>query len=138
MKGYPKTLQTKEDFLHLIALAQTPDSGITKAEIEESLSRIDYGANLHVPIKSADGKSCVLPYCPEAAVGQTVTTSGAKIVSVNHTKDEKGEPDETIVELSKTPGDVAELLIPAPVTAAARMGLSAADLEAIKGVVNAL
>lgn len=81
---------------------------------------------------------CVLPYCPEAAAGQTVTTSGAKIVSVNHTKDEKGEPDETIVELSKTPGNVSELLIPAPVTAAARMGLSDADLEAIKGVVNAL
>lgn len=138
MKGYPKTLQTKEDFLHLIALAQTPDSGITKAEIEESLSRIDYGANLHVPIKSTDGKSCVLPYCPEAAVGQTVTASGAKIASVNHTNDEKGEPDETIVELSKTPGDVVELLIPAPVTAAARMGLSVVDLEAIKGVVNAL
>ena len=138
MKGYPKTLQTKEDFLHLIALAQTPDSGITKAEIEESLSRIDYGANLHVPIKSADGKSCVLPYCPEAAVGQTVTTSGAKIISVNHTKDEKGEPDETIVELSKATGNASELLIPAPVTAAARMGLSDADLEAIKGVVNAL
>lgn len=138
MKGYPKTLQTKEDLLHLIALAQTPDSGITKAEIEDSLARIDYGANLHVPIKSADGKSCVLLYCPEAAAGQTVTTSGAKIVSVNHTKDEKGEPDETIVELSKTPGNVSELLIPAPVTAAARMGLSDADLEAIKGVVNAL
>lgn len=138
MKGYPKTLQTKEDLLNLIALARTPDSGITKAEIEDSLTRIDHGANLHVPIKSADGKSCVLPYCPEATAGQTVTTSGAKIVSVNHTKDEKGEPDETIVELSKTPGDVAELLIPAPVTAAARMGLSAADLEAIKGVVNAL
>ena len=67
-----------------------------------------------------------------------MTASGAKIASVNHTKDEKGEPDETIVELSKTPGDVAELLIPAPVTAAARMGLSVADLEAIKGVVNAL
>ena len=132
MKGYPKTLQTKADLLHLIALAQTPDSGITKAEIEDSLARIDYGANLHVPIKSADGKSCVLPYCPEAAAGQTVTTSGAKIISVNHTK------DETIVELSKTPGNVSELLIPAPVTAAARMGLSDADLEAIKGVVNAL
>lgn len=138
MKGYPKTLQTKEDLLHLIALAQTPDSGITKAEIENSLARIDYGANLHVPIKSADGKSCTLPYCPEAAVGQIVTASGAKIASVNHTKDEKVEPDETTVELSKAPGDVAELLIPAPVTAAARMGLSTADLEAIKGVVNAL
>ena len=138
MKGYPKTLQTKADLLHLIALAQTPDSEITKAEIEDSLARIDYGANLHIPIKSADGKSCVLPYCPETTAGQTVTTSGAKIVSVNHTKDEKGEPDETIVELSKTPGNVSELLIPAPVTAAARMGLSDADLEAIKGVVNAL
>lgn len=138
MKGYPKTLQTKEDFLNLIALARTPDSGITKAEIKGSLAHIDYGANLHVPIKSTDGKSCVLPYCPEAAVGQTVTASGAKIASVNHTNDEKGEPDETIVELSKTPGDVVELLIPAPVTAAARMGLSVADLEAIKGVVNAL
>lgn len=138
MKGYPKTLQTKEDLLNLIALARTPDSGITKAEIEGSLARIDYGANLHVPIKSTDGKSCVLPYCPEAAVGQIVTASGAKIASVNHTKDEKGEPDETTVELSKAPGGVAELLIPAPVTAAARMGLSAADLEAIKGVVNAL
>ncbi|WP_425372271.1 hypothetical protein [Gemmiger formicilis] len=124
--------------MNLIALARTPDSGITKAEIEGSLARIDYGANLHVPIKSTDGKSCVLPYCPEAAVGQTVTASGAKIASVNHTNDEKGEPDETIVELSKTPGDVVELLIPAPVTAAARMGLSVADLEAIKGVVNAL
>lgn len=138
MKGYPKTLQTKEDLLHLIALAQTPDSGITKAEIEGSLARIDYGANLHVPIKSTDGKSCVLPYCPEAAVGQTVTASGAKIVSVSHTKDEKGEADETIVELSKATGNASELLIPAPVTAAARMGLSDADLEAIKGVVNAL
>lgn len=138
MKGYPKTLQTKEDLLNLIALARTPDSGITKAEIEGSLARIDYGANLHVPIKSADGKSCVLPYCPEATVGQIVTASGAKIASVNHTKDEKGEPDETIVELSKTPGNVSELLIPAPVTAAARMGLSVTDLEAIKGVVNAL
>lgn len=138
MKGYPKTLQTKEDLLNLIALARTPDSGITKAEIEDSLARIDYGANLHVPIKSADGKSCVLPYCPEAAVGQTVTTSGAKIVSVSHTKDEKSEPDETIVELSKATGNASELLIPAPVTAAARMGLSDADLEAIKGVVNAL
>lgn len=138
MKGYPKTLQTKEDLLNLIALARTPGSGITKAEIEDSLARIDYGANLHVPIKSADGKGCVLPYCPEATVGQTVTASGAKIASVNHTKDEKGEPDETIVELSKTPGDVVELLIPAPVTAAARMGLSVADLESIKGVVSAL
>ena len=138
MKGYPKTLQTKADLLHLIALAQTPDSGITKAEIEDSLARIDYGANLHVPIKSEDVKSCVLPYCPEAAVGQTVTTSGAKIVSVSHTKDEKGEPDETIVELSKATGNASELLIPAPVTAAARLGLSDADLEAIKGVVNAL
>ena len=84
MKGYPKTLQTKEDLLHLIALAQTPDSGITKAEIEGSLARIDYGANLHVPIKSTDGKSCALPYCPEAAVGQTVT-AGQVIGYVGHT-----------------------------------------------------
>lgn len=142
MKGFPKTIATKADLLNCLAMAQATPPEFSASELAAAIEQIEAGAYLHCPILSADGTTVTIGYCAEAAAGQT-TGNGAKITAVEHIEEEDAtgakQLTKSVVTLSKAlPTDTEALLIPAPVSTAERMGLTAAELKNIKGVVMSL
>lgn len=142
MKGFPKTIATKADLLNCLAMAQATPPAFPVSELAAAIEQIEAGAYLHCPILGVDGTTVTIGYCAEAAAGHT-TGNGAKITAVEHIEEDDAtgtkQLTKTAVTLAKAlPSDTETLLIPAPSTAAQRMGLTAAELKNIKGVVMSL
>lgn len=142
MKGFPKTIATKADLLNCLAMAQATPPAFPADKLIAAIEQIEAGAYLHCPILAVDGATVTIGYCAEAAAGQT-TGNGEKITAVENIEEEDTagakQLKKTAVTLAKSlPSDADALLIPAPVSTAERMGLTAAELKSIKGVVMSL
>ena len=142
MKGFPHTLATKADILNCLALAQATPPEFPASDLAAAIEQIEAGAWLHCPVIAADGKTVTVMYCGEAKAGQT-TGNGPKITAVEHKRAEDATeddaPEKSVITLSAALADgVADLLIPAPVSTAQRMGITEAELKNIKGVLNSL
>lgn len=142
MKGFPNTLATKADLLNCLALVQATPPAFPASDLAAAIEQIEAGAWLHCPIVDRGEKTVTVMYCAEAKEGQ-ITGNGPRITSVSHEQAEDAEqgdtPEKTVLTLSSpiTAGE-AELLIPAPYTTAQRMGVTQAELDSIKGVLNSL
>lgn len=142
MKGFPKTLKTKEDYYNCLAMVAAGE--LTAADLLakiESLEKQRY-INCAVVEAAAEKKAVTIYYCDEAAAGMAFVSGSVTgtVTAVTHTKSEDAKAagetanDRTVLTLSKGI-DAADGFIGLE-TAATVAGMTADDITALKGVLK--
>lgn len=142
MKGFPKTLKTKEDYYNCLAMVAAGELSATDLERKiESLEKQRF-IQCAIAETAPEKKAVTIYYCAEAAEGMAFDTDGVTgtVTAVTHIQSEKAremeEPgnDRTVLTLSK--GVEAAGGVIALETAATVAGMTADDIKALKGVLK--
>lgn len=141
MKGFPKTLKTKEDYYNCLAMVAAGELAaadlLAKIESAEAQRYIQCAVVAAQPEK----KAVTLIYCDEAAVGMKFTAGDVSgtITAVTHVQSEDAEAagetanDRTALTLSKAVSGCAVIGLERAETVA---GMTADDITALKGVLK--
>ena len=142
MKGFPKTLKTKEDYYNCLATVAAGELAAADllAKIE-SLEKQRY-INCAVVEAAAEKKAVTIYYCDEAAAGMAFVSGSVTgtVTAVTHTQSEDAKAagetanDRTVLTLSK--GIDAAVGFIGLETAATVAGMTADDITALKGVLK--
>lgn len=97
MKGFPKTLKTRQDILNCKAMV---DAGVFKAsDLQKAMNKLEATNYIVLQINglSEDRKTVTTNYCAEAAAGGTAVAGNVKasIKSVTHNEETNEETGQT-------------------------------------------
>ena len=142
MKGFPKTLKTKDDYYNCLAMVAAGE--LEAADLLAKIESLEKQRYIQCAIVSvAEEKKAVTVYsCAEAAPGMAFEAGGISgtVTAVTHTQTDEaaaaGETgnDRTVLTLSK--GITAENTAIGLEKAAAVAGMTADDITALKGVLK--
>lgn len=142
MKGFPKTLKTKDDYYNCLAMVAAGE--LAAADLLAKIESLEKQRYIQCVIVSAaeEKKAVTVYYCDEAAPGMAFEAGGISgtITAVTHTQTDEaaaaGETgnDRTVLTLSK--GITAENTAIGLEKAAAVAGMTADDITALKGVLK--
>lgn len=142
MKGFPKTLKTKEDYYNCLAMVASGE--LAAADLLEKIENVEKQRYIQCAIVETAGekKAVTVYYCDEAAVGMKFAASSVTgtITAVTHIQSEEAQAagdeanDRTALTLSKAVGaDNAVISLETAVTVA---GMTTDDITALKGVLR--
>ncbi|MCM1219287.1 MAG: hypothetical protein NC548_32815 [Lachnospiraceae bacterium] len=142
MKGFPKTLKTKDDYYNCLAMVAAGE--LAAADLLAKIESLEKQRYIHCAIVSAaeEKKAVTVYYCDEAAPGMAFEAGGVSgtVTAVTHTRTDEaaaaGEVgnDRTVLTLSK--GIAAGNTVIGLEKAAAVAGMTADDITALKGVLK--
>ena len=142
MKGFPKTLQTKEDYYNCLAMVAAGE--LAAADLLAKIESAEAQRHIQCAVAEAqpEKKAVTLIYCDEAAVGMKFTAGGVSgtVQAVTHVQSgeaqEAGEAanDRTALTLSKAVA--ADCAVIALETAETVAGMTTDDIKALKGVLK--
>ena len=142
MKGFPKTLKTKDDYYNCLAMVAAGE--LAAADLLAKIESLEKQRYIRCAIVSVaeEKKAVTVYYCDEAAPGMAFEAGGISgtITAVTHTQTDEaaaaGETgnDRTVLTLSK--GITAENTAIGLEKAAAVAGMTADDITALKGVLK--
>ena len=132
MKGFPKTLKTKEDYYNCLAMVAAGE--LDAADLERKIDSLEKQRFIQCAV--------TIYYCAEAAEGMAFDADGVTgtVTAVTHIQSEKAREmeengnDRTVLTLSK--GVEAAGGVIALETAATVAGMTADDIKALKGVLK--
>lgn len=142
MKGFPKTLKTKEDYYNCLAMVAGGElAAVDLLEKIESLEKQRYIQCAVVEV-AAEKKAATIYYCDEAVVNMKFVTGEVTgtVTAVTHTKSAEataaGETtnDRTVLTLSKNIDAGSRFIELEKNTTAA--GMTADEINALKGVLK--
>lgn len=142
MKGFPKTLKTKDDYYNCLAMVAAGE--LAAADLLAKIESLEKQRYIQCAIVSVaeEKKAVTVYYCDEAAPGMAFSAGGISgtVTAVTHTKTDDaaaaGETgnDRTVLTLSK--GIAADNTVIGLEKAAAVAGMTADDITALKGVLK--
>ena len=142
MKGFPKTLKTKDDYYNCLAMVAAGE--LAAADLLAKIESLEKQRYIQCAIVSVaeEKKAVTVYYCDEAAPGMAFTAGGISgtVTAVTHTQTDDaaaaGETgnDRTVLTLSK--GIAADKTAIGLEKAAAVAGMTADDITALKGVLK--
>ena len=142
MKGFPKTLKTKDDYYNCLAMVAAGE--LAAADLLAKIESLEKQRYIHCAIVSVaeEKKAVTVYYCDEAAPGMAFAAGGISgtVTAVTHTQTDDaaaaGETgnDRTVLTLSK--GIAADNTAIGLEKAAAVAGMTADDITALKGVLK--
>lgn len=142
MKGFPKTLKTKDDYYNCLAMVAAGQ--LAAADLLAKIESLEKQRYIQCAIVSVaeEKKAVTVYYCDEAAPGMAFAAGGISgtITAVTHTRTDEaaaaGETgnDRTVLTLSK--GIAADNTAIGLEKAAAVAGMTADDITALKGVLK--
>ena len=142
MKGFPKTLKTKDDYYNCLAMVAAGE--LAAADLLAKIESLEKQRYIQCVIVSAaeEKKAVTVYYCDEAAPGMAFAAGGISgtVTAVTHTQTDEaaaaGETgnDRTVLTLSK--GIAADNTAIGLEKAAAVAGMTADDITALKGVLK--
>lgn len=142
MKGFPKTLKTKEDYYNCLAMVAAGE--LAAADLLAKIESLEKQRYIQCAVVTAETekKAATIYYCDEAAVGMAFVAGNVSgtITAVTHTQSEEaaatGETgnDRTVLTLSK--GIAADSAVIGLEHAERVAGMSADDVAALKGVLK--
>lgn len=142
MKGFPKTLKTKDDYYNCLAMVAAGE--LAAADLLAKIERLEKQRYIQCAIVSVaeEKKAVTVYYCDEAAPGMAFAAGGISgtVTAVTHTQTDDaaaaGETgnDRTVLTLSK--GIAADNTAIGLEKAAAVAGMTADDITALKGVLK--
>lgn len=140
MKGYPKILKTKEDYLNCLAMVQA--GTLEAAGLTEALDALEKRRYIESRLMavSDDRKEVQIMYCAEAAIDAPFYsgTAAGTIKAVTNVMSADGAdvPDTTTLKLSvAVPKDAVSICVMNNVDVLATVGMTEDDVKAIKGVL---
>lgn len=142
MKGFPKTLKTKEDYYNCLAMVASGE--LVAADLLEKIENVERQRYIQCAIAAVaeEKKAVTVYYCDEAAAGMNFTVGSitGTVTAVTHIQSEEaqaagdGENDRTALTLSKAVGaDNTVIGLEKAVTVA---GMTTDDIAALKGVLR--
>ncbi len=142
MKGFPKTLKTKDDYYNCLAMVAAGE--LAAADLLAKIESLEKQRYIQCAIVSVaeEKKAVTVYYCDEAAPGMAFVAGGISgtITAVTHTQTDEaaaaGETgnDRTVLTLSK--GIAADNTAIGLEKAEAVAGMTADDITALKGVLK--
>lgn len=142
MKGFPKTLKTKDDYYNCLAMVAAGE--LAAADLLAKIESLEKQRYIQCAIVSVaeEKKAVTVYYCDEAAPGMAFAAGGISgtVTVVTHTQTDDataaGETgnDRTVLTLSK--GIAADNTAIGLEKAAAVAGMTADDITALKGVLK--
>lgn len=142
MKGFPKTLKTKDDYYNCLAMVAAGE--LAAADLLAKIESLEKQRYIRCAIVSVaeEKKAVTVYYCDEAAPGMAFAAGGISgtVTVVTHTQTDDaaaaGETgnDRTVLTLSK--GIAADNTAIGLEKAAAVAGMTADDITALKGVLK--
>ncbi len=142
MKGFPKTLKTKDDYYNCLAMVAAGE--LAAADLLAKIESLEKQRYIQCAIVSVaeEKKAVTVYYCDEAAPGMAFAAGGVSgtVTAVTHTQTDDaaaaGETgnDRTVLTLSK--GIAADNTAIGLEKAAAVAGMTADDITALKGVLK--
>lgn len=139
MRGIPKIIQTKQDVLNIVEMAEGGE--LAASDVLFELKAIEAGEWMNIPIRalSEDRKTVTVCYLAEAQVGMTVKNSSATTIStITHNEPEQqqsgmsGGFETTTIKLSKALSeDLTMLHIPANRSPMEEFDISASEMTAL-------
>ncbi len=142
MKGFPKTLKTKDDYYNCLAMVAAGQ--LAAADLLAKIESLEKQRYIQCAIVSVaeEKKAVTVYYCDEAAPGMAFAAGGISgtVTVVTHTQTDDaaaaGETgnDRTVLTLSK--GIAADNTAIGLEKAAAVAGMTADDITALKGVLK--
>lgn len=142
MKGFPKTLSTKEDYYNCLAMVASGE--LTAADLLEKIESLERQRYIQCAVIKAEKekKAATIYYCDEATVGMAFVSGdvAGTITEVIHMQSDEqaadGERgnDRTVLTLSKGI-DTGSTVIGLQ-TADKVAGMTADDITALKGVLK--
>ena len=142
MKGFPKTLKTKDDYYNCLAMVAAGE--LAAADLLAKIESLEKQRYIRCAIVSVaeEKKAVTVYYCDEAAPGMAFAAGGISgtVTAVTHTQTDDaaaaGETgnDRTVLTLSK--GIAADNTAIGLEKAAAVAGMTADDITALKGVLK--
>ena len=142
MKGFPKTLKTKDDYYNCLAMVAAGE--LAAADLLAKIESLEKQRYIQCAIVSVaeEKKAVTVYYCEEAAPGMAFAAGGISgtVTVVTHTQTDDaaaaGETgnDRTVLTLSK--GIAADNTAIGLEKAAAVAGMTADDITALKGVLK--
>lgn len=141
MKGFPKTLKTKEDYYNCLAMVATGE--LLAADLLKKVESLEKQRYIQCAVVSAEAekKTVTVYYCDEAAPGMAfkVGDISGTITGVSHIRTEEaaaGEEgnDRTVLTLSKSIS--MENTVIQLENAVAVAGMTTDDITALKGVLK--
>ena len=142
MKGFPKTLKTKDDYYNCLAMVAAGE--LAAAALLAKIESLEKQRYIQCAIVSVaeEKKAVTVYYCDEAAPGMAFAAGGISgtVTVVTHTQTDDaaaaGETgnDRTVLTLSK--GIAADNTAIGLEKAAAVAGMTADDITALKGVLK--
>lgn len=142
MKGFPKTLKTKEDYYNCLAMVAAGE--LLATDLLAKIEGLEKQRYIQCAIVSvaAEKKAVTVYYCDEAVPGMAFEAGGISgtVTAVTHTQTDEavaaGETgnDRTVLTLSK--GIAADNTAIGLEKAAAVAGMTADDITALKGVLK--
>lgn len=141
MKGYPKKLKTKEDYYNCLAMVQAGE--LEAAGLVEALDALE--ERRYIPCNilqiSNNRKEVTVLYCTEAEVGAEFKAGDAKgnVTTVTNVQAEQGGDEQSVTKLGLSvavPQDVTVVKVMNSVDVLARVGMTEADIAAIREVLK--
>ncbi len=142
MKGFPKTLKTREDYYNCLAMVAAGElaAGDLLAKIEGAEAQ----RYMHCAVAdvAVERKAVTLVYCDEAAVGMKFVAGGVSgtVQAVTHVQSDEAKErketgnDRTVLTLSKAVA--ADCTVVALETAETVSGMTKDDIASLKGVLK--
>lgn len=141
MKGFPKTLKTKEDYYNCLAMVAAGQ--LAAADLLEKIESAERQRYIQCAVVAvaAEKKAVTVYYCDEAAVGMKFIAGNVSgtITAVTHVQSEDAQAagetgnDRTALTLSKAVENCAVIGLERAETVA---GMTADDITALKGVLK--
>lgn len=141
MKGFPKTLKTKEDYYNCLAMVASGE--LAAADLLAKIESAERQRYIQCAVVSVEEekKAVTVHYCDEAAVGTKYEAGGVSgtVQAVTHLQTKEAEAgqqgnDATALTLSKAvPADCTVIALERTATVA---GMTADDITALKGVLK--
>lgn len=142
MKGFPKTLKTKEDYYNCLAMVASGELGA--ADLLAKIENVERQRYIQCAIvETAEEKKAVtVYYCDEAVVGMKFTAGSitGTITALTHIQSEEAQAagneanDRTALTLSKAVG--ADNMVIGLERAVTVAGMTTDDIAALKGVLR--
>ena len=142
MKGFPKTLKTKDDYYNCLAMVAAGE--LAAADLLAKIESLEKQRYIQCAIVSVaeEKKAVTVYYCDEAAPGMAFAAGGISgtVTVVTHTQTDDaaaaGETGNDRTVLTQSKGIAADNTAIGLEKAAAVAGMTADDITALKGVLK--
>lgn len=138
MKGFPKTLKTKEDYYNCLAMVAAGE--LAAADLQAAVERADKRRFICCAVVEVapDKRAATVRYCDEARTGLKFVAGNVTgtITAVTHQQSEEGQEGNDLTALTLSKAVAADAAVINLEVSETVDGMTVEDINALKGVLR--